>query len=677
MEVDHQAITTIKPPSQLDLVDKNPIPVETTAPPPSGEPRSTKIPSSKSPVRHTITSLPPQPPSYTTRKHDHLDNIVRKIERQKTQILSPSLLLGSHDDDNDQNDDDDGNKKNNDMMRMNLMIATSNMGNAMPSHSDVSSLVPHDGGNLYDIIVIGMQEATFGGADDIARGMEEEEEEGDGKVGKVGGEGKKVRQDEEENGCEPSNNYTFLQFTNARCKFLLIYPTLASQPHLSQKGKRFSAPSIVGKVGKVVRKVEETFRGVTSTSDTSYNKFTPQNRKGAAFSFDSPSPSADSTALHSMLSSHLPSYSPCVRYQRGEMRLHIYVRTALVPALTDVEVAAENTGIGHLLANKGGIAARITFTDTSLSFVTCHIQAHEGKEHFQRRCTDLSEILAGTKLGNPKRYDVSLISHHTFVFGDLNFRTDYGKGKKENKEICWKALARGDFQDIYNHDELMRAVCNGECLTGFQEGDCSTFPPTFKVNRHVRGSLGEGLSVEDIYNPQRTPSYCDRILYTSLAGLDGRLKQVKLEAVPSYAASDHNPVRSMFHIDVPTIDKFGLHFPSALMSRRPKEESELRARNSPSKVDSARIVRDLSETPDFDLDHPTLTSEKVENEDEQEADVDYDRICKLTFFDMRCRNLTEMDPSITGGGSDPYIQVRIEKKSIEASQNQSKSRGDE
>jgi hypothetical protein len=153
-----------------------------------------------------------------------------------------------------------------------------------------------------------------------------------------------------------------------------------------------SAPSIVGKVGKVVRKVEETFRGVTSTSDTSFNKFTPQHRKAAAFSFDSPHPTADSSALHSMRSSHLPSYSPCVRYQRGEMRLHIYVRTALVPALTDVEVVAENTGIGHFLANKGGIAARITFTDTSLSFVTCHIQAHEGKEHFQRRCNDISEV---------------------------------------------------------------------------------------------------------------------------------------------------------------------------------------------------------------------------------------------------------------------------------------------
>ena len=48
------------------------------------------------------------------------------------------------------------------------------------------------------------------------------------------------------------------------------------------------------------------------------------------------------------------------------MRLHIYVRTMLVPALTDVEVTAENTGLGHVLANKGGIAARVTFTDTSL-----------------------------------------------------------------------------------------------------------------------------------------------------------------------------------------------------------------------------------------------------------------------------------------------------------------------
>ena len=260
---------------------------------------------------------------------------------------------------------------------------------------------------------------------------------------------------------------------------------------------------------------------------------------------------------------------------------------------------------------------------------------------------------------------MSLISHHTFIFGDLNFRTDYGKGKKENKEMCLRALERGDFEEIYKYDELMRAICNGECLNGFQEGDCSKFPPTFKVKRHVRGSLGEGLSVEDVYNPQRTPSYCDRVLYTSLPGLDGRLKQVKLEAVPTYAASDHNPVRSMFHIDVPSIDDIGLHFPSALMSRRPKEESEIRAEtramNSASKVDSTRIVRVTSETPDFDLDHPTLMPEKAgeEEKEEKEDQVDYNRICRVTFFDMRCRNLTEMDPSITGGGSDPYIQVSV------------------
>eukprot|EP00520_Triparma_pacifica_P015097 CAMPEP_0118639124 /NCGR_PEP_ID=MMETSP0785-20121206/4058_1 /TAXON_ID=91992 /ORGANISM="Bolidomonas pacifica, Strain CCMP 1866" /LENGTH=672 /DNA_ID=CAMNT_0006530435 /DNA_START=122 /DNA_END=2137 /DNA_ORIENTATION=- len=530
-------------------------------------------------MSHSDPITPPPAPRPVVKTAATMEFVqkVHKVERQHTKILAPQLLLDSEAPPN--------------CMRMNVLIATVNMGNAMPTQDDIGELVPEDGDDKYDVLVVGMQEATFG---------------------------------EEEALPEP--------------------PSPADGTGGSAK-KRGSKPSIMTKAVKAVKKVEETFRGVISSQDTSDNKFTTT---------DMPT-TADSTALHAMLERHLPSYSGVVRYQRGEMRLHIYVRSSLVPALTDVEVAAENTGIGHLLANKGGIAARLTFTDTSLSFVTCHIQAHEGKEHFQRRCADISEILGGTKLGNPKRYDVSLISHHTFVFGDLNFRTDFGKGKKENKELCYQALGKGDYEEIYRHDELQRAICNGECLTNFQEGDCSKFPPTFKVKRHVKGSLEDGHSVEDVYNPQRTPSYCDRILFTSLPGLEKKLKQVKLEAIPKYSASDHNPVRSTFTIDVPAIEDIEWHFPSALMSRRPKDANLKVYTSTPVKADSDRIIRDY--TPDnFDLDHPDSTPEKREEENIFKDNTNLDRVCKVTFLDMRCRNLTEMDPSLVGGGSDPYIQ---------------------
>jgi len=87
----------------------------------------------------------------------------------------------------------------------------------------------------------------------------------------------------------------------------------------------------------------------------------------------------------------------------------------------------------------------------------------------------------------------------------------------------------------------------------------------------VKGTVGDGgRKAEDVYNPQRTPSYCDRILFRSLAGLKGMLKQTALEGVSMYTASDHNPVRAMFTVDVPLIISERMHVPSGLMSRKTK-----------------------------------------------------------------------------------------------------------
>ena len=44
------------------------------------------------------------------------------------------------------------------------------------------------------------------------------------------------------------------------------------------------------------------------------------------------------------------------------------------------------------------------------------------------------------------------------------------------------------------------------------------------------------------YNPQRTPSYTDRILWKSMPPCKGRLTQEKLNAVSAVSTSDHKPV---------------------------------------------------------------------------------------------------------------------------------------
>lgn len=60
------------------------------------------------------------------------------------------------------------------------------------------------------------------------------------------------------------------------------------------------------------------------------------------------------------------------------MRLEILVRRQQIEASV-IHVTAQNTGRAGL-ANKGGIAAELLINGTTrLSFVTAHLEAHEGR----------------------------------------------------------------------------------------------------------------------------------------------------------------------------------------------------------------------------------------------------------------------------------------------------------
>ena len=184
------------------------------------------------------------------------------------------------------------------------------------------------------------------------------------------------------------------------------------------------------------------------------------------------------------------------------------------------QVAGENTGIGSVLANKGGIIATLTLRSTRLSFLTCHLEAHEGIAHFNNRNKNLIEILGGAK-PHPDYYmmDASIYSHHMFVCGDLNYRTRFnGEANDKSKSSSRKELnnsKRGDedepdngsgysqamaligdknWSDLYAADELCMALKKKECLVGFETLPCD-FSPTFKVARE------EGY----VYNEKRTP----------------------------------------------------------------------------------------------------------------------------------------------------------------------------
>lgn len=116
--------------------------------------------------------------------------------------------------------------------------------------------------------------------------------------------------------------------------------------------------------------------------------------------------------------------------------------------------------------------------------------------------------------------------------------------KKKEKARVWqevKALVDKEaYDEVVCWDQLNHEMARGRVLTGFHS-PMIDFKPTFKVSR------GEGLT----YNPKRTPSYCDRILWRSLPGHTSAMRFMGMENCVKMETSDHKPVRAMFDVTIP------------------------------------------------------------------------------------------------------------------------------
>jgi len=269
-----------------------------------------------------------------------------------------------------------------------------------------------------------------------------------------------------------------------------------------------------------------------------------------------------------MIQARCPSYKFVINYLRGQMRLIILVRNDHAEEISQVECKAENTGLGQILANKGGILATLTMRGTRLCFMSAHLAAHEGEEYYKARNTSLVQILSEAKVGpKPQILDSTFYGHHSFVCGDLNYRVklpgiqnedplktdnedeDTEQEDEESKKELKKKqhelhvkrvlelIEKKDWKTLNDSDELSIGLKKKECLAGFQTPYCN-FSPTFKLLREP------GFK----YNVQRTPSYTDRILWKSLDGLGKNLKNLTYHPCPGYITSDHKPIRGAFEI---------------------------------------------------------------------------------------------------------------------------------
>ncbi|KAI8640786.1 Endonuclease/exonuclease/phosphatase [Parasitella parasitica] len=202
--------------------------------------------------------------------------------------------------------------------------------------------------------------------------------------------------------------------------------------------------------------------------------------------------------------------------------LIIFVKSNIVDEIRNVETSIKKTGIMGIAGNKGAVAIRMDYGDTSFCFVAAHLAS--GHSNVDDRNADYHTINEGLRFLRGKTID----SHN-----DLNYRVSL-----PNEEARLYA-SEGNIEALFRNDQLSREMRQGRVFNGYQEGFI-TFLPTYKYDN--------GTDVYDTSEKQRIPGWTDRILFKG-----SQLNQLQYSRAELYT-SDHRPVLSLFEADVLTLD---------------------------------------------------------------------------------------------------------------------------
>ncbi|KAK7020469.1 inositol polyphosphate phosphatase [Favolaschia claudopus] len=252
-------------------------------------------------------------------------------------------------------------------------------------------------------------------------------------------------------------------------------------------------------------------------------------------------------------------YALISKVVNGGVALLVYARDAGVARTAcDVHTSWTGSGPGYM-ANKGavGVRFRVPGEDGSVgevfTFVCAHLTAHA--ENISSRIADWHHIV-GTLLfpANDGKLTSTLYdTSHLFLHGDLNFRVVLPPEhplKGATSSVLGQTLSsETSREELKEYDQLLLERRNpaSRAFIGLREGEFWRFKCSYKY------SIGE----VDKYSEKRTPSWTDRILYTTYTDSsdspnESAIKNLLYTSVPGYTTSDHKPVVSLLLLPAPS-----------------------------------------------------------------------------------------------------------------------------